>query len=228
MGSLYVSRGTRMVSIRQLRDIVERHDARGLEEISNPWPCSDRNTGWIPSAWSPERRLERLQKVSEAALGAYDVVVQRYLPSFKAELGTYRLMPVKLRGFMSENQELDRPFDRYDEKWYLEPVPKGMPNSVEWVQVETSASWDDLSAAFRASFSAYRPGLPLRGVIHGGLVGLESARPAMNLLATLLWRDFKDLEWVSGAGPDLSNSNHERDPIPDRMYWAQPSFMDVE
>jgi hypothetical protein len=227
-GFEYVSRGTRRVSVRQLHDVVARHHARGLESVANPWPCSDRNTGWIPSAWTPERRLERLQKVSEAALAAYDVVVQRYLPSFNEELGTYRLMPVKLLGYMHEDLELGRPFGRYNDKWCLEPVPEGRPNGVKWVQVETTPSSDELAAAVRASFAAYRPGLPVRGVISGGLVGLESARPAMNLLATLLWRDFRDWEWVSGAGPDLSNSNHERDPIPDLMYWAQPSFMDVE
>jgi hypothetical protein len=55
------------------------------------------------------------------------------------------------------------------------------------------------------------------------LRGLESSRPAMNLLATLLWRDFHAWEWVPIGGPDLSNTSYLYDPIPDSIYWAQPN-----
>jgi hypothetical protein len=212
--------GNRTISPRQVRDLVERHRERGAEAVENPWPCSDLNTGWIPSAWSPKRRLERLQQVCEAALEGYVVAVKRYFPSFQTQLGTYASMPVKLRGYLSVLSE-ERGVRTFRDTWYMEPRPRGEPNSVEWTQVDAPPPSDELWEAFLRSREAYRPGLPELLTVSGRVPGLEGSRPAMNLLATLLWRDLHAWEWVPDGGPDLSNANYQYDPVPDSIYWAQ-------
>jgi len=210
-------------SVRQLRDVVARHRRCGHDAVPNPWPCFDRRSHSIPDSWTAERRLERLRQVSDAALEGYAAVIQRYLPAFRTQLNTRRLMPVRLRGYQHEDANAEgRIFGRFNEMWYLEPLPMTQSNEVRWVKVDDLPSWDDLETDLRASFAANRPDLPLSGVLHGGFVGFDSSRPAMNLLVTLLWEDFKVWNWVSGVPPNLFNFNKERNLIPDTVYWVQP------
>jgi hypothetical protein len=111
--------------VRQLRDVVARHRRCGHDAVPNPWPCFDRRSHSIPDSWTAERRLERLRQVSDAALEGYAAVIQRYLPAFRTQLNTRRLMPVRLRGYQHEDANAEgRIFGRFNEMWYLEPCPR--------------------------------------------------------------------------------------------------------
>lgn len=207
-----------LVSIRQIRDLVSRHRARGLDCVENPWPGSDRHSGFIPDAWTPESRLRRLQGVCEAALEGYVSTVTSLFPHFRTQLETFQMMPVRLRGYMHETESTN-PASRGWDKWYLEPVPVGTPNSAVWTQVDESPSADTLIDQAMAAFAANRPYFPISGTVSYGVTGLETARPATNLMLTLLWRDLGRWGWVTGNGPNFFNMRRNRVLLPDRLYF---------
>jgi hypothetical protein len=127
------------------------------------------------------------------------------ISTFRTQLNTRRLMPVRLRGYQHEDANAEgRIFGRFNEMWYLEPCPR--PSQTK--------SGGLRSTIFRRGTTSRRSTCVIRrespdllsGVLHGGFVGFDSSRPAMNLLVTLLWEDFKVWNWVSGV-PNLFNFN---------------------
>ena len=180
----------------------------GVQEITNPWPSVDLplGSGLIWNSYSDERLLERTKEIYSAALRIYSTIVERWFPLFSNRLRLYRILPVRLEGWLAP-QALKTPAGGgFPLDWCFRILPLGRPNEVAFkLRRETGnvshvpfSGSDDLYEQEALAFDTYRPGLPggfNMTTTSSSLLGLLHPYPATQLAHSWLRSDLKELGW---------------------------------
>ena len=181
---------------------------RGELDIANPWPHPDLQigSGSIWKFYSDERLLERTREIYSGALRIYAAMVERWFPRFSRRLPLYRILPVKLEGWLrpsrkKSDRELGPTLD-----WYVRILPEIQQNEVLFgldLGVTDMASGDffdrdDLYEEEKSAFEALRLNLPgafSMTLTRSGLSELLDAYPATELAHSWLRRDLREMGW---------------------------------
>jgi hypothetical protein len=124
--------GDRFAPMAELRSRIAELRSEGESRVHSPWPGPDRDDprgGWIWSPYSPERQLERVRAVYEAALSTYELVVDRWLPLLAPRLRTAAMLPAVLRGSFKPGKPVGDEWPTLG--WYFVPAPPGEESRVE-------------------------------------------------------------------------------------------------
>ena len=181
---------------------------RGEREIANPWPGPDLpiGTGFVWNFYSDERILELTREIYSAALRIYVSMVEKWFPRFSRRLSLYRILPVKLVGWLKPGtKEADRD-SRPTLRWHVRILPETRQNEVLFeldlgdpdMSSRDLFVGDDLYEEESSAFQALRPNLPgafSMTLTRSGLSELFDAYPATELAHSWLRRDLNQLGW---------------------------------
>ena len=181
---------------------------RGMTEIASPWPNSDLPTGsgFVWNLYSDERLLERTREIYSGALRIYVSMVEKWFPRFSRRLSLYRILPVKLVGWLRPGRkEADRDL-RPNLQWHVRILPETQQNEVlfELDLGDTDMSSgdffvrEDLYEEESSAFEALRPDLPgtfIMTLTSSSLSELWGSYPATELAHSWLRGDLRELGW---------------------------------
>ena len=175
----------------------------GADDIQEPWPSSDlpRSPGYVWNHYSDQRLLERTIAIYSGALRIYSVVVERWFACFASRLALYRLLPVRLEGWLTTCRQLASPRDWPFLTWYGRILPPGRSSEVAFelapsrrVPLDSESLFEQEQHAFRT----HRQSLPGEFSLSQSTSSLRSvfeSNPATELALEWLRRDLQALGW---------------------------------
>ena len=200
----------RVVRPRNLEVLAEHLSTmveQGATGIANPWPSADLPviSGPIWNCYSSERLLERTKQIYAGALRIYVSIVEKWFAPFCRRLSLYRILPVRLEGWVRTGQ---RPWSANGGPvldWYLRILPEVQENEVsfelDFGRKNSDAEFfdgDDLYKQEQSAFETHRSGLPgafRMTLTSSALLEVLDPYPATELAHSWLRRDLKELGW---------------------------------
>ena len=181
---------------------------QGESEIANPWPNPDLPiaSGSIWNLYSDERLLDRTREIYSGALRIYVSIVERWFLAFSFRLPLYRILPVRLEGWITPpRKDPDRDMGPTLD-WYVRILPEIQQNEVSLdlnlgltdILSKEFFGRDDLYEEEKTAFEALRPDLPgafSMTLTRSGLSELLDPYPATELAHSWLRHDLRDLGW---------------------------------
>ncbi len=181
---------------------------QGESEIANPWPSVDLPivAGSIWDFYTDERLLERTRAIYSGALRIYISIVERWFPPFSRRLPLYRILPVRLEGWIRLNGLETSRNRRPTLDWYVRILPEVQQNEVLFeldlgfnsMSSREFFDRDDLFEEEKSAFEALRPDLPgafSMTLTRSALSELLDPYPATELAHSWLRDDLKELGW---------------------------------
>ena len=181
---------------------------QGERDISNPWPNPDLpiGSGSIWKFYSDERLLERTTEIYLGALRIYVSIVERWFPRFSRRLPLYRILPVKLEGWLKPSSKTAVRDMGPTLDWYVRILPEIQRNEVLFgldlgVTDMSSRDFfdrDDLFEEERSAYEALRPnlsGIFSMTLTRSGLSEILDLYPATELAHSWLRDDLRELGW---------------------------------
>ena len=181
---------------------------QGVQEITNPWPSVDLPivSGLIWNSYSDEQLLERTKAIYSAALRIYSTVVERWFPRFSDRLHLYRILPVRLEGWLAPHALKTPTGGGFPLDWCFRILPPGRHNEVAFkLRRETGnvshglfSGSDHLYEQEALAFDTYRPGLPgefSMTTTSSSLLGVLHPYAATQLAHSWLRSDLQKLGW---------------------------------
>ena len=197
-GRLYGVRDVEMIG-ELLLDLVDQ----GVEEIREPWPSADLplSSSYVWSSYSDQRLLERAIAIYSGALRIYTATVDRWFSCFSARLPLYRILPVRLEGWLTTRRQRSPQRDRPTLNWYGRILPQGQANEVAFEMAPSEGIPFDSEELFqqeRHAFAIYRRSLPGEFSLSWTTASLRNVfetYPATELALDWLRQDLQALEW---------------------------------
>ena len=180
---------------------------QGAIEIANPWPSADLPvaSGPIWNCYSNERLLERTKEIYSGALRIYVSIVEKWFAPFCRRLSLYRILPVRLEGWVRTGQRPSSGRGGPVLDWYVRILPEVQQNEVsfelDFGRESLDAEFfdnDDLYKQEQSAFETHRPGLPSAfsmTLSSSGLSEVLHPYPATDLAHSWLRQDLKELGW---------------------------------
>ena len=208
-GTTFSSLGGRIYRVRDveaigqlLSDLAEQ----GVEEIREPWPSADLplSPGYVWSNCSDQRLLERTIAIYSSALQIYTATVDRWFACFSVRLPLYRILPVRLEGWLTARQKRSPERDWPTLNWYGRILPQGRANEVAFEMAPSEGIPFDSEELFQQeqlAFSNYRQSLPGEFSLSwtsASLRNIFETYPATELALDWLRQDLQALEWDLG------------------------------
>ena len=197
-------------------EIVAQHLSamveRGVTEVSSPWPGPDLPfvSGSIWNLYSDEQLLERVKGVYAGAIRIYSSIVERWFPRFSRRLPFYRILPVRLEGWIQpgrkqDSQDIRGPGPVLD--WYVRILPEVQSNEVAFeLDLRGTNSLnreffdrDELYEEEKSAFEVHRSNLPgafSMTLTSSSMYELLEPYPATELAHSWLRSDLKELGWA--------------------------------
>jgi hypothetical protein len=177
--------------------------AAGMTQFQ-PWPCFDRRSHSIPDS-DRGATIRAITTGIRCGAGRVRRCNSEISTCLRTQLNTRRLMPVRLRGYQHEDANAEgRIFGRFNEMWYLEPLPTTQSNEVRWVKVDDLPSWDDLETDLRV-IRRESPGSPFIGRAPRRLRRFRQLPASNEPACDLLWKTSRS-ELGVGCPPISSTS----------------------
>lgn len=170
--------------IATLREIVQELREEGVDRFEGPWPMPDNlgsGIGWVWALWSDAASLERLQRVTEAALELYVASVDREIPRLAPALSTRRQVAGRFVGFRQSNKDTNSRSMVAPVAWTFVPGPPGV-------------SWEIVADPYAAATELGNAHSGLR-IRYGEPHGLYGHRPATLFAMELLEADLQQWGW---------------------------------
>ena len=184
---------------------------RGETEVSSPWPDPDLPivSGSIWNLYSDEQLLQRAKEVYSGAMRIYVSIVERWFPRFSRRLPFYRILPVRLEGWIQPRRKQDSQ-DTRDRgpvlDWYVRILPEVQPNEVSFQLDLRGASRldreffdrDELFEEENSAFELHRSSLPgafSMTLTRSSMSELLDPYPGTELAHSWLRHDLKELGW---------------------------------
>ena len=182
---------------------------QGESEVASPWPNSDLPivSGSIWEFYSDERLLERTKEIYSGALRIYVSIVERWFPGFCRRLPLYRMLPVKLEGWVKPGRKESERGRGPTLDWHVRIMPESQQNEVlfeldlgltDTLRREFIDRGDHLYEEQKSVFEALRPDLPgafSMTLTSSGLSELWDPYPATELAHRWLRSDLRELGW---------------------------------
>ena len=178
----------------------------GSNEIHEPWPSRDlpQSPGYVWNHYSDQRLLERTIAVYSGALRIYGAVVDRWFACFASRLPLYRLLPVRLEGWLTTSRQLELPRDWPSLSWYGRILPSGQSSEVAFeLAPRTDIPFDSRSLFEQEqhAFRTHRQNLPGEFSLSWSTSSLRSvfeSHPSTELALDWLRGDLQALGWELG------------------------------
>ena len=184
---------------------------QGGTEVSRPWPGPDLPivSGSIWNLYSDEQLLRSVKEIYSWAIRIYVSIVERWFPRFSRRLPFYRILPVRLEGWMQPGRKQDSQ-DTRDRgpvlDWYVRILPEVQPNEVSFeldlrgtnMSTREFFDRDELFEEERSAFEAHRSNLPgafSMTLTRSSMSELLDPFPATELAHSWLRHDLKELGW---------------------------------
>ena len=180
----------------------------GANEIQEPWPSGDlpQSPGYVWNHYSDQRLLQRTIAIYSGALRIYRAVVDRWFACFASRLPLYRLLPVRLEGWLTTSRQLASPRDWPDLSWYGRILSSGQSSEVAFELAQSggipfdSESFDSesLFEQEQHAFRTHRQNLPGEFSLSWSTSSLRSvfgSHPATELALDWLRGDLRELGW---------------------------------
>ena len=177
-------------------------------EIQSPWPTADRSivSGSIWNRYSDERLLERTEAIFSGALRIYGSIVKRWFPQFSNRLHLYRILPVRLEGWLTPSALKTSHEKRWPLYWHFRILTEREQNEVcitlqhgdETTVDPNFFGNDEIYEDEKLAFDIHRPGLPgefSHTMSATGLSELLHPYPATELAHSWLREDLKKWGW---------------------------------
>ena len=170
----------------------------GRTDIHSPWPDPDidfQGSGPIWALPSPERQLERVAAVYEAALRTYSELVQLWLPRFAPRLRMSAICPARLIGRFSTGEAAGWSPPILD--WHLEPLSPAEKSVVD-IRPMDSGPLDDLRVIHHR-LVRYRPTAAgwLSATRHNSSVAdVFQQDPLCDLVHNWILGDLREVSWA--------------------------------
>ena len=183
----------------------------GETEVSRPWPGPDLPivSGSIWNLYNDEQLLRSVKEIYSGAIRIYVSIVERWFPRFSRRLPFYRILPVRLEGWIQPGRKQDTQ-DTRDRgpvlDWYVRILPEVQPNEVSFeldlrgtnMSTREFFDRDELFEEERSAFEAHRSNLPgafSMTLTRSSMSELLDPYPATELAHSWLRHDLKELGW---------------------------------
>ncbi len=195
--------GSRVLALGPFTDYIRRLDELGERRLTPPWPGPDlpAREPFIWSGYSDQRVLDRVRAIFSAAIEIYDQLTRRYFEPFRDRLSIAGTLPARLIGSLHANSGGGGAWMT----WYLEPVKEP---SRTYVDIEINRALPYGSEILRQLLEIAATLRPLiastRGVgYHNEAVDVKIFRsmPATDLALEWLWKDLRQISWVTDNYP---------------------------
>ena len=186
----------------------------GVGHIEPPWPVPDTGARVDWQRWSTEHLLTRLHAVSKVALDAYRELVERVVPRMASELPTYRLLPARIVGELTEGDPSKGWEGEPRLSWHIEPQETETQNEAQWTVANRSRRglagdhWQAVAGLYRRRRGevAVVHGL----TFHDGMPDIYGSTPAGALALSLLFSDLVAFKWTTRSSRIDSNTGSVR------------------
>lgn len=172
---------------------LDQLEASGAKTLEPPWPVADLDPPVDGRFYSSER-LERAQRIYEAAIDAYRAFVLTFFPTFAPRLYHFQIFPARLVGEVLPPGS-GKTNDGLVLHWH--PLGAGGTSAVALtVRTEQRPYDPEENERIWDLFRRERPHMrswPGRGF---QMMDLWNATPALNIVYEWLWDDLKALHWV--------------------------------
>lgn len=167
--------------------------------LLRPWPSPDQTTlrnRWMSQGYSHPSAEELTALTLTAAVTGYLDLVQTNFPAFGSALGLYSILPVEIRGTITQPPDgEDGHPGHLNFAWY--PIPNQPQGTTPKIELRTETHpgqgpyWHRPTGGPPESPTAYH--LPM---LEDGILPLGGHRPATNLAYEWLARDLHALGWL--------------------------------
>lgn len=181
---------------------VERLKAEGAPKLTDPWPPPDRDAlggGWVWDRYTAERMLERTRAVYAGALEGYSKMVEAWFPRFASRLRMAVTLPARLVGEITPARQGRGLGGGPSIRWYLEPLPEGSADVVDFRLGEPTDEVDLQSLQTRLRSARPEASQWIYPAAHYEILDVFHANSATELAYDWLWRDLENVSWVRGG-----------------------------